>query len=185
MFEEVLERLVKVDASLLQRHGVEIGKPPVLATVFGNCQKWLEIMLGGQLVATDLVAMPPDRQRLVEDETHGAELPIEEAGLLLVGVDADFGGTAHLRRPYAPAFLAARIEILGREILAMRVIKAEANPEVRVFVPADNHNSTTVRVGDVDDLSSRNPRQLRGHLSVDALGASRPLKRSSGSQCIA
>jgi hypothetical protein len=35
-------------------------------------------------VATHLVAMPLDRQRLVEHEPYSAELPIEEVGLLFV-----------------------------------------------------------------------------------------------------
>jgi hypothetical protein len=95
VLEEIFEGPIEIDARLLQRHGVEVGKPTVFPAALGDLQNWLQVVHSGQLVTAHLVAMPFYCQRLVEDEPDSAELPIEEAGLLFVRVDADFDSAAH------------------------------------------------------------------------------------------
>jgi hypothetical protein len=93
------EKFVKARSRLMHACRKDIALKSAsqpFAAPLGDCAERLQLVLGGQFVATHLVAMPLDRQRLVEHEPYSAELPIEEVGLLFVPVDPDFHSAAHL-----------------------------------------------------------------------------------------
>jgi hypothetical protein len=104
----------------------------------------------GPIVRSFLVAVPLDRQRLVEYELHSAELSIEKPGLFLVGIDADFDGPAHLRCLYAPAVLTCETKVRRQEVFAMWIVKPEIGPQIGVLVPADNDDRTGIRIPSAD-----------------------------------
>jgi hypothetical protein len=95
--EEIPERLVEVDAGLLQGHGVEVGQPSVAAGLLRHREELLQVVDGGELLPVHLVAVALHGRCLVVDEAHGAKLPAEELGLLGHRVDADLRGAKHSR----------------------------------------------------------------------------------------
>ena len=111
--EEALEGMIKVDARLLERHGIRPFQPAVLARFLGHRQQLLDVVLGAQRLPVTLVAMRHDAKAGVVAETYRTELAVQELRLLGRGIDAYLGGLQHVS---AHCYNSQRLRTITRNV---------------------------------------------------------------------